>query len=289
MMRRRIILSLGGLGLVLFGALVMAWWMGAGEGGGVAAPARPETLTRRGEVREFAATSAKVRAFLNDLETAAAVDNWRRVWTLVQTMRDGEIAVHPAVRAFALVAETREGGREFDHEREMLTIEAQLSAASGDYGALLEYLRAARAQHVMRRLVSEELVLRNLDELVRLLDAEEPSAYTAAVRMEVSQLLESFGDRAWKAGRGVLRNDALRLQAARAHYRDSLKFLVKRSAWPDLAPIGPAAESRVPLLVEKIRQANLALHGFSLPFTGRDSATWSGLNGGRVHAPEGAG
>lgn len=236
-------------------------------------PARDDALLLDRETRELVA----------QLEAHHQRSEWRQVVDLVEATPDPRLHRHPVVRAFNALARTRLGERSTALEEELVSLESRLRPESRRYGDLLHGLRVARIDQLLSRIRNPTVLQYHTDLFTLLLEREPRDPYDISVRLKLAERYEEMGDRMEREARGIVRVDVVKMRQARSHYQIALRWIVSPDGWLDLVAISPAARPDVERIVEKLRQCNRAIHGFSLPFGDNDSTTWTGRRGAPVH------
>lgn len=237
------------------------------------APAQDETLLLDWETRELVA----------QLEAHRNRNEWRQVSDLVEATRDPQLRRHPVVRAFDALARTRLGERSAALEEELVNLESRLRPEARRYGDLIHGLRVARIDQLLSRIRNPTVLQYHTDLFTLLLEREPKDPYDVSIRLKLAERYEEVGDQMSLGARGMIRVDVVRMRQARSHYQIALRWIVSPRGWLDLVAISPAARPDVERIVEKIRQCNRAIHGYSVPFTDNDSTTWTGRRGAPVH------
>jgi len=247
-------------------------------------PKAPTTLTGVAPVNaERVSVDRATGAFLAELEARAARNEWAAIKQSIADQPDAAVREHPVVVAFAMLGRSRTGERNIGLEAELARAEQSLQGSGARYAGLVDELKLARAEQILSRSGDPEILSLSIDTLYALLGSEATTPRNLDVRLRAARLFEAFGDDIAEKAKGYLQTDVVRLRQARAHYQMALRFLVKSDRWLDLQPVSPRATSPIEGIVEKIRIANRAIHGPSLPFTRYDSTTWTGEKGSPVH------
>ena len=227
------------------------------------------------------------RDFVAQLEALYGRGDWAEVIERVDAHPSPETRSHPVVRGLVAVSEARLGVRSVGLEERLGRLEGELEPAARQHPELLHELRVARAEQLLFRASDLNSLQRNTDLILRLLGPESRTPYDVEVRVAGARLYEQFGDALVEEGTGwaggLVGTDTLKIRTGRSAYQAALRLVVPPGDWYRLEAISPRARPVVERLVEKIRQANRAIHGPSLPLTGSDSNTWDGRRGSPVH------
>lgn len=250
----------------------------------------PQSSQGEDEARTLSGVSAnspslkltrEAKAFLAEMETLVATDAWgeiaKRTAAAPETIRD-----HPVVRGFALLAKYRTQKGDVFLEREMNQI-ASLLDANGDFAALREQLDVAQARLILDRTTTLDLLLKNAESLQRLMEGTRPRPTVLDARVRIAQRYEQFADKRFDESKRVMGNDTAGLSEARALYQTALRWLVLPEGWRTLTPHSESMRPHVARVVGKIQVANQAINSIALPFTDRDSSTWTGKKGDPIH------
>ncbi len=247
-------------------------------------PMQPASLTGVEPTRDEPLRLDKAtREFVAELEPLVGERNYRAITRRIGSTTDAKITAHPVVRAFDAIARTHLGEKNLDLERRLAQLDSTLTPAEGDYPDLLRELRAARADQMLSRSASPDVLARNTDLVLQLLGPDSKTPYDVQVRLQASSLYEALGDKVVAEGRGIIRTDALKMREARVYYQTGLRFIVSSREWLQRTPVSPRAAPDVERITQKIRDTNSLINGISLPFTDGDSTTWSGKKDTPVH------
>lgn len=224
----------------------------------------------------------EAKAFLAEMETLAAADSWgeiaKRTANAPETIRD-----HPVVRGFALLAKYRTEKGSVFLEREIAQTSALLDA-KGDFAALREQLDVAQARLILERATTLDLLMRNAESIQRLMEGTRPRPTVIEARVRIAQRYEQFADARFEESKRMVRgNDTAGLREARALHQTALRWLVLPEGWRTLTPYSESMRAHVARVVGKIQVANEAINSIALPFTDRDSKTWTGKKGDPIH------
>lgn len=245
--------------------------------------AAPESLTGVSpEQAESVSMDRKTKEFVAKLEAMQSRDNWAGILGATGAAEAEPFREHPVVQALTYIARTRTGERELALESDLKEMETLLAQADR-YPELLREVRLARVEQILSRATSLEVLSRNTDEIIRLLEGTADYAREADVRIRSARTFEYFGDQLLEQGDGYISNDVLKIREARVYFQTALRLITKPDEWAALGPISPRAKAEIDRLVEKIRQCNRMIHGIPAPFSGNDSSTWSGKKGDPVH------
>lgn len=186
------------------------------------------------------------------------------------------------VRAFDLLARIQIGERSGAMNQEIALLRPYI--AQGNDKRLLAALDAAEAKIIIRYTQNPEDFLRHTPRLRALIG--NPPSMTQDIlqlRIQLAEQFETFGDiEADKAG--ILTQDQVRLASARKYYQQALRWVTVNKEWMNLVPIDEGLAAQISSRVQvKLRRANERFHGPSLPFTGKNSGTWSGLKNEPLH------
>lgn len=251
----------------------------------------PRSYTGIKPPEQESALSRETRQLVERLEALARENRWGEIRVATETASPA-LQEHPFVRAFRDVAVVRtrtaaDKARLPTVERELASLERRLKE-DGAQAGLLDLLRLARADLILQRSRSEELLTRNTDELRRLVSRQPFTPAVIDLRLRLSQLYEFHGDRAFKEASGIISAEPLRMTAARSYFQMALRWVIAEDQWALLQPISAEARVASDRLLQKIRQANASIHGRALPFTQKDPETWTGKKGDPVHDAPGA-
>lgn len=223
----------------------------------------------------------EAKAFLAEMETLVATDSWgeiaKRTANAPEAIRD-----HPVVRGFALLAKYRTQKGDVFLEREMTRVAALLDA-KGDFAALREQLDVAQARLILDRATSLDLLLKNAETIQRLMEGTRPRPTVLDARVRIAQRYEKFADVRFEESKRVMGNDTAGLREARALHQTALRWIVLPEGWRTLTPYSESMRPHVARVVGKIQVANQAINSIALPFTDRDSSTWTGKKGDPIH------
>lgn len=247
---------------------------------------RPEapTLTGVNPVNDDSLKLSEAgREVLMRLEALRQRSDWTTIAKAVAAEQRPEIANHPLIQAMALIARTRAGERSVQLEKRIIDELATLESRRSDYPELVQELSLARAQLMIHRSRSPEILALNMDTLAAILGDEIESPYEVRIRNELAQTLAAIGDRLLEQADGYLQDDPDKAHQARTFYRSALRMIVEPHHWEQLRAISHSSEPIISQIVGRMRRANSLYHGYALPLTGRDSETWSGNKGGLVH------
>ncbi len=210
---------------------------------------------------------------------------FREILTEIASIEEEQVASHPIIQTIGLLAENRLGGGDYTLERELLKLEERLQAERKKYPELFHELQLAKAELILNRSQSPELLARQTDTIFRLLDYEIKDQRDIEVRLKAAHTYENAARFLFEQATGItgLRIDMIKMKEARIFYQSALRLIVKEGDWKRATPISEGARDDVSRLIGHIEICNRKIHGPALPFSGKDSSTWSGDKGTAIH------
>ncbi|MEQ8822572.1 MAG: hypothetical protein RLY93_20235 [Sumerlaeia bacterium] len=226
--------------------------------------------------------------FVGQLEGAFQARRWDLIDRLTAEPPPGVDPDHPVVGAFGLIAAIEQNRLSLDQLAELEALEAAFEGDK-DRRALLDYLRLMRAEVLLHHSSSPGTLARRSGDFRQILASQRAvTDRSLELRTELASAYERAGDELAEAA-GRWRIDKTVLSDARSHYQHALRWLTTPDGWLRLDPVSPGlASSLLNRIKLKLREANKNYHGLSLPYSGKDSETWTGLVGEPINdAPGG--
>ena len=244
-------------------------------------PEAPASLSGVDAERERLKLDRETEALVARLEALAARSDWQGLAAATAAAGPAQ-RDHPVVRAFALIARVEQGDRSTASWRALQELDIVFQG-SERHGALRDYLRLLKADVLLRTAKDADALLRNMDKFRQFLAGTELTPRVLELRLDLAGAYERAGLAELEAA-GTLRPDRVRLANARSLLQQGMRWVTREDAWIERRPIdtGQAAALQQRLDLH-LRTANARFHGPALPFTGKDSETWSGRANEPVH------
>jgi hypothetical protein len=218
---------------------------------------------------------------INELNFAFQSRDWATL-RAKSTAAPLRVQADHVVHAINLLADVAQGIRRGSMVRDIAQLRPYL-VERGE-SRLVSALDIAEARLIVHYSRRAEDLMRQLPRL-RVLLGDQPAVNQESLllRVELARRFEAFADEEADAA-GLLTADQVHLSNARTYYQQALRWLTTREGWLALQPIDSGVAAQLSQQVQvKLRRANQRFHGPSIPFTGYDSSTWSGINGEPLH------
>ncbi|MGF1572529.1 MAG: hypothetical protein ACFCU1_05600 [Sumerlaeia bacterium] len=218
---------------------------------------------------------------IRELNFAYQARDWKSVQSRIANASE-RLQKEEIIRAFELLTRIQLGERSGKMNQEIAILRPYIARSSEK--RLVAALDVAEAKIILHYTRNPDDFLRHSPRL-RLLIGNQPTMTQEVLqlRIQLAQVFEGFGDlEADKAG--IITQDQVRLSSARKFYQHALRWVTSNKDWLALAPIDDGLAAQISSRVQvKLRRSNERFHGPSLPFTGKDSSTWSGKKADPLH------
>jgi hypothetical protein len=244
-------------------------------------PEAPASLSGVDAQREGLKLDRETEALVARLEALAARSDWQGLAAATAAAGPAQ-RDHPVVRAFALIARVEQGDRSTASWRQLQELDIVFQG-SDRHRALRDYLRLLKADVLLRTAKDPDALMRNMDKFRQFLSGAGLTPRVLELRLDLAAAYEAAGVDELEAA-GSLRPDRVRLANARSLLQQGMRWVTREDAWIQRLPIDTGqAAARQQRLELHLRTANARFHGPALPFTGKDSETWSGRSDEPVH------